>query len=72
MDILEVVVDDLADGCVIRDEICKAQTPGTPVAAHLTDDELTTVIGLEEGLVNLFDGVNVFVVYLLQRCLGMS
>ena len=46
MDIFEVVADDLADGRVVRDEIGKAQTPGTPVATHLTDDELTIGLGL--------------------------
>ena len=74
MDIFEVVVDDLADGCVVRDEIGKAQTPGTPVATHLTDDELTVGLGLglEDGLIDLLEGVDRFVIHLFQRRLGLN
>ena len=60
MDILEVLADDLADGGVIRDEVGKAQAPGTPVAAHLTDDELAFRLGFRYCLVYLFDGINAF------------
>ena len=72
MDILEVLVDDTADGGVVRDEISKAQAPGTPVAAYLTDDELAVGLGLEDGLVNLLKGVDIFVIYLLQRRLRLN
>jgi hypothetical protein len=41
MDINKVLVNDIADGRVIRYEVSKPQAPGTPVATNLTDDELS-------------------------------
>ena len=72
MDVLEVVGDELADSFIFGDEISKAQAPGTPVAAHLTDDELAVGLGLEDGLIDLLKGVDLFVIYLLQRRLGLN
>ena len=64
--------DDLADGRVVRNEVGKAQAPGAPVAAHLTDDEFSVSLGLEDGLVDLFEGIDIFVIYLFQRRLGLN
>ena len=71
VDILEVVADQLADSRVVGDEIGKAQAPGTPIATHLTHHELAVGLGLRECLVNLLQRVDVFVIYLFQRRLGI-
>jgi hypothetical protein len=71
MDILKVLVDNLADGRVVRDEVGKTQAPDTPVASHLTDDELTVGLGFGKSLVNLFEGIDFFIVHLLQGCLSI-
>ena len=72
MDILKVLVNDLADGSIIRDEDSKTQTPNTPVAAHLTNNELTFRLGLDNSLVNLLQWVDALVIHLLQSCLGIN
>ena len=66
MDILEVLADDLADGAVIRDEVGKAQAPGTPVATHLTDDELAFRLSFRYCLAYLLEGINCLIIYLFQ------
>ena len=65
MDIFKVLVNDFADCGIIRDEVCKTQTPGTPVATHLTNNELSFRRSLGNGLVYLLYGVDGLVVYLL-------
>ena len=70
--IAEIICYDLADGSVFRDKVCELQTPGTPVATHLTDNELAFGLGFHHSLVYLFDGINVLVINLLQRRLGIS
>lgn len=65
MDIDKVLVNDIADGTVIRYEVSKPQAPGTPVATNLTDDELSFRLGFCYGLAYLLDGVDVLVIDLL-------
>ena len=65
VDIHETVVNNLTDCAVVRDEIGKAQAPRTPVTTNLTDDELSFRLSFGNGLVYLFDGVDIFVVYFL-------
>lgn len=72
MNIDKVIVNHLADGGIVGDEVCKAQAPGTPVAAYLTDDELAIGLGLEDGLVDLLKGIDIFVINLFQRRLGLN
>ena len=72
MDILKVRVNNLADSGIVRDEVCKAQTPGTPVTTHLTDDKLTLLLSLRHSLIYLLNGVDIFVIHLFQACLGMN
>ena len=72
MDILKVFIDDFADGRVVCDEIGKAQAPDAPVAAHLTDDKLPTGLSLEDCLVDLFEGIDLFIIYLFQCRLGLN
>ena len=72
MDILKILVDNLADGGVAGDEIGKAQAPWAPVATYLTNDELTFGLGFDKRLVYLFKGVDVLVIYLLQHSLGIN
>ena len=70
MDVLEVIVNDLADGGVIGDEVSKPQAPRAPVSSHLTDDELAFGLGLYERLVYLLQGIDILIVHLLQTVLS--
>lgn len=71
MDILEVLVDDIADIGIIRNIVCKPQTSGTPVATNLTDDEFSLRFRLDNRLVYLLDGVDVLVIHLFQTRLSI-
>ena len=62
MDILKIIRYDLADSSVLLDEVCELQTPGTPIATHLTDDELAFGLSFRYSLVYLLDGINTFAV----------
>ena len=66
MDIFKVLVDDLADGGVIRDEVGKAQAPMAPVSTDLTDDELAFRLGFRYCLVYLLNGINGLIIYFFQ------
>ena len=72
MDILEVLVDAFADGGVAGYEVCKAQTPGTPVSTNLTDDKLAFRLCFHYGLVYLLDGVDSLVIDLFQTLLRLD
>ena len=65
VDINKAFVNDIAYCGVFRDEVCKPQAPGAPVATHLTDDELPFSLGFQYSMVYLLDGVNVLVIDLL-------
>ena len=66
MDIDIVLVDDLADGGIVGDKVGEPETPGTPVATDLANDVFTLGFRLGQGLIDLFDGVDVFVIHLFQ------
>ena len=53
----EVLIDNATDGCVSLGKIGKAQAPRTPVASHLTHNELTFRLCSNKGLVNLYHRV---------------
>ena len=69
MDVHEVLVDQLADLRIFRDEIGEAQAPRAPVAAHLADDELAFGLSLFQGLVDLDVLVDGFVIHFLESLL---
>ena len=71
MDILEVLVNHLTDGCVIRDEVGKLQAPGAPVTAYLTYHELPFGLRLRNSLINLLYRVDFLIIHLLQTLCGL-
>ena len=71
MDIDKVLINDMANSRVIRDEVSKAQTPGTPVASNLADDKLAFGFGFRDSLVYLLDGIDVLVIDFLERSLSV-
>ena len=46
VDVLKVIAYNLSDSGVVGYEVSKAQTPDTPVSAHLTNHELSPGLGL--------------------------
>ena len=62
MDKDEVVVNHLADGTVFGHKIGEEQAPRAPIASQLADHELVGAFGLGYRIVNLFKGVDFFVV----------
>ena len=71
MDIDKVLVNDFANRGIFGDEISELQAPGTPIATHLTDDELAFGLSFRYSLVYLLDGINILVIHFLQRFLSV-
>ena len=65
----EVVTYNLAYCGVVGNEVCKSQTPRTPVASHLTYYILTLFSCLGYSFVHLFEWIDVFVIHFLEYCL---
>ena len=71
MYILKIGRYDIADCGVLHYKVCKLQTPGTPVATHLTDDVLPFGLGFRHSLIYLFNGVDVLVIHLFHSSLSV-
>lgn len=57
-----VVFDDGSDDAIFFCEICKTQTPGTPVPSYLAEDELVFGLSLFYSFVDLVHGIDALVV----------
>ena len=68
MDIDKIVVDGLADFCIVCDKLCEPPAPFAPVSAYLTNHILAFGGSLGHSLVNLCHRVDALVVVFHTLC----
>jgi len=70
MDVNEIIRYRFCYSRVFLDEISKAQTPRTPVAAYLTNHELAALLGFRHSIINLRHRVYALIVNLYRLRIG--